>query len=387
MASASSWSLRSTLGLGPKRHHLDPLAGDPLTASGASGSAGSGRTALFGSGSSRSSPATSAGSSSKRAGPAPPAFPRPRLHQGEAVFSVSQYASMERPAPTSAAPNLLYVDLRDTQLTPEDVLHAAFPVVGKAVVGFQFFAAAKTLGLVFSSPEKRNEFVDKPIGSTGLTMYSSLSSPVLLCKLTLQGVPFWDVEAVKTALPKLLAPAGELVFLAPMVTVDGFLSDQWHATIKITEKSPPPPTLIEILGQSVIVDIPGQRRFCRHCEHTLHVKPSCRQGQRQRQRAAALRRDQEAAQAALAAMVPSTTDTTTTTTTTTSTATDPKSHPSDAAWDEDMSDVQVSFKDQFRTATDIVTRAAEGDPLITKDDVLLAQHFLDTANFTGGSGN
>lgn len=295
---------------------------------------------------------------------------------------------MERPAPQSAAPHLLYVDMRSTSLTAEEVLHALFPVTGKAVVGFQFFAAQKSLGLVFSSAETRAPFVDKTIGDTGLFMYPAPSEPVTLRKLTLQGVPFWNPDGVKAELPKLLASCGEVVFLAPMVTVDGFLSDQWHATLKLSSTSVPPPTTLDLFGQAIIIDIPGERRYCRHCEGTTHVKPSCRQGQRLRRRQAELLRDQQAVEAAAAA-----TDGTSTTDSAVDTAADkssprPNPPPTDTsshheAWDEEMQESSHSvYLAKCRDAADILARVSEGQ---TVDPSLVdfARNFLDSAGEAG----
>ena len=232
------------------------------------------------------------GGSAKRSGPAPPAFPRPHLRRGDPLIQDTNYASMERPAPTTPAPNVLYVDMRNSSLSPEEVLEAAFPVLGNHVIGFQLFAAQKTLGLVFTSAESCTLHRNKTIGETGLTLYPAPAKPVNLLKLTLQGVPFWDTAGVVATLPSILKPYGDLVFLAPMVTASGWTSDQWHATIsRAPDNMALPPETIEILGQPVIVDIPAQRRYCRHCESSIHVKPSCRQGARQRQRQQQLAKD------------------------------------------------------------------------------------------------
>ena len=241
------------------------------------------------------------GGSAKRSGPAPPAFPRPQLRRGEPLIQDTNYASMERPAPPTPAPNVLYVDMRNSSLSPEEVLEAAFPVLGKHVIGFQLFAAQKTLGLVFASAESCTLHRNQTIGETGLMMYPAPATPVNLLKLTLQGVPFWDAAGVVAALPSILQPYGELVFLAPMVTASGWTSDQWHATIsRAPDNMALPPETIELLGQQVIVDVPAQRRYCRHCESSIHVKPSCRQGARQRQRQNQLAKDAAAVAAARA---------------------------------------------------------------------------------------
>ena len=200
------------------------------------------------------------GGSVKRSGPAPPAFPRPHLRRGKPVIEHGNYASMERPAPSTPAPNTLYIDMRSSSLSPEEVLEAAFPVLGNQVVGFQLFTAQKTVGLVFASAESRAHYVNKDIGDTGLVMYPAPAHPVNLLKLTLQGVPFWDADGVARELPEVLRPYGELVFLAPMVTASGWASDQWHATIsRAPGNAVLPPETIDLLGQQVIVDVPAKR--------------------------------------------------------------------------------------------------------------------------------
>ena len=116
----------------------------------------------------RSFAAAVGGGSTKRGFSAPPAFPRPQLRRGTTVIEHTNYASMEHPAPDSNAPNLLFVDMRATSLSPEAVLDLAYPVVQDKVVGFQLFAAQKTLGLVFASAEERIRCIGKPLGDSGL---------------------------------------------------------------------------------------------------------------------------------------------------------------------------------------------------------------------------
>ena len=54
------------------------------------------------------------GSSLKRSGLALPAFPRPQLHRGKPLVEHKDYLSMERPAPATPAPNVLYADMRSS---------------------------------------------------------------------------------------------------------------------------------------------------------------------------------------------------------------------------------------------------------------------------------
>ena len=296
-----------------KKPRIDAAPGSggssgPQTAGAAGGSSSAGSSGgPLNAQSRRSFAAAVGGSSAKRGSPAPPAFLRPQLRRGTAVIEHDDYASMERPAPDSAAPHLLYIDMRSTSLSPEAVLDLAYPVVQDQVVGFQLFAAQKTIGLVFASSEARLRAIGKPLGESGLTMYPAPPQKPNLLKLTLQGVPFWSVDSIKQELPKLLEPFGALVFLAPMVTVThGWYSDQWHATIARPEGSTDlPAELLTLAGATVIVDIPGQRRYCRHCEASVHVKSSCRQGQREKSRQNQQARDAAAAQPQLQQQPPS----------------------------------------------------------------------------------
>jgi len=199
---------------------------------------------------------------------------------------------MERPAPATAAPNTLFMDIRQATITPEAILAAAFAVLGKLVLGFQFFAAQKAIGLTFVNAEAATHYRNKTLGEDGPLLYPAPPKPADLIRLTLQGVPYWNKDGILATLPALLAPFGELVFLAPMVTADGWLSDQWHATIVRKEGATDlPPDTIQLCGVPVIVDVPGQRRFCRHCSSSTHYKTTCRQWQRQRSRQAQADRD------------------------------------------------------------------------------------------------
>src|SRR6185295_18353749 len=237
--------------------------------------------------------ANAAGSGSKRPGPSPPATPRPQLVRGKPVLEDSQYASMERPAPTTASPLFLYLDLRKSVLSAEEALNAAADFLKDDVIGFQHFAAQNALALIFSKKEARDPYLNKMIPDTDLMFYDAPTAPCKLMKLMLQGVPVHDIDGLKHALQTQLAEAGKLVFLAPMVR-GNLMSDQWHATISVNPdgSSPLPPEAITVLGSPVVIDIPGERRFCRHCNGTTHVKASCRQGQRIRARQQQQDRDQ-----------------------------------------------------------------------------------------------
>jgi hypothetical protein len=194
---------------------------------------------------------------------------------------------MERPAPLTASPNLLYVDMRATTLTAHEVLAAAFPVVGSAAIGFELFAAQRTLGLVFASSDARDQFVNKPVGDTGLSFHPAPTHRVELRKFTISDVPILAADVITKELQAAFAPFGELVFLAPMLLASiGWRSSMWHATIAVPPEKRdvlPPPTA-SLFGTTIILDVPGTRRYCRHCKDTSHSKSTCRQGQRERAR-------------------------------------------------------------------------------------------------------
>lgn len=221
----------------------------------------------------------------KRGQGATPTFPRPDLVRGDPIFQHNDYLSMERPAPEGANPTMLYVDLRNSDLSPPDALEAAFDVVGTQAIGFDIFPAQKTVGLVFASADTCAGFVGARLGETGLQLYAAPPSRVTLRKLTLSGCPIYDLPTLQTQLTQALTPYGELVFLAPMkMTTTGWLSGTMHATLRLPvdkDVQEPPPTIL-IMGKQVIIDLPGQRRYCRHCESVNHTKSTCRQGQRQR---------------------------------------------------------------------------------------------------------
>jgi hypothetical protein len=227
-------------------------------------------------------------------GPSAPSCPRPALRRGPVLWQSSDYASLERPAPPTAAPNTLYADLRQETMTPEAFLAAAYAFLGNLVIGFQLFAAQKVVALTFASVEAHALHVNVRLGRDGPLLYPAPPNPAELVRLTLQGVPYWHADKLRSAVAGLLDPFGSLVFLAPMVSTDGWMSDQWHATFVrkegVTEL---PPDQIELFGLPVIVDIPGQRRFCRHCASSTHYKNTCRQWQRQRSRQAQAAREQQ----------------------------------------------------------------------------------------------
>jgi hypothetical protein len=227
--------------------------------------------------------AQAAASGLKRTGLSAPANPRPELVRGAPYFEHPQYMSMERPAPPTASDNVLYVDLRSSDLSAAQALDAAQEHYGEAVLGFQFFAGQKCLALVFSSSSARDPHIGKRIGKTDLSTHTAFEKPMKLMKLTLSGVPLLPKDTLLQALRKEFATAGDLVYLAPLM-YGRLISDQWHVTLSVNPEhiGTLPRALFEINNQPVIVDIPGERRWCRHCNGPTHTKASCRQGQRLR---------------------------------------------------------------------------------------------------------
>jgi len=357
----------------------------------------------------------------KRSGPSAPAFPRPSLRRGPVAFQHDDYASMERPAPATAAPNTLFMDIRQATITPEAILAAAFAVLGKLVLGFQFFAAQKAIGLTFVNAEAATHYRNKTLGEDGPLLYPAPPKPADLIRLTLQGVPYWNKDGILATLPALLAPFGELVFLAPMVTADGWLSDQWHATIVRKEGATDlPPDTIQLCGVPVIVDVPGQRRFCRHCSSSTHYKTTCRQWQRQRSRQAQADRDKAHHDAVLQQQLQpahnSTNDTTTTGNNSTSTDSNSRNNSTDttttarkpvlqqqqtteelyteqshqlphgqrSAFEDAMdTDRQPDRESQLRVAQAILANAANHDPA----QVAAANAFVTSALAEAGGAN
>ena len=289
---SGSWSLNMNL-LGGKSKKAK-LTGGLSGGSGASGSSSgdawtSSDTTLQPQPQSATAPKTFTQAARKRAQPAPPAFPRPSLVRGEHLFKHEDYDSLERPAPNTTTPNRLYVDMRKSSLTADLALDAVIDFVGNAAVGFQVFAAQKTLALLFSSADTAAPFCDKAIGDTGLTFHAAPPAPAQLIRLTLQGVPVHDLDALQLAFRTLLPPSGTLLFAAPMVKRKGdisLMSDQWHVTYGLPAGTDPvyPDPIVNIMGLPVIVDVPGERRYCHHCMDVQHTRSNCRQFARERQR-------------------------------------------------------------------------------------------------------
>ena len=328
----------------------------------------------------------------KRAQPTPPTFPRPSLVRGEPLFKHDDYESLERPAPNTTTPNRLYVDMRKSSLTADLALDAVIDLVGNAAVGFQVFAAQKTLALLFSSADTAASFCDKAIGDTGLTFHAAPPAPAQLIRLTLQGVPVHDLDTLKLAFHTLLPPSGTLLFAAPMVKRKGdisLMSDQWHVTYGLPAGTDPvyPDPIVNIMGLPVIVDVPGERRFCRHCMDVQHTRSNCRQFARERQ--CKRQQQQENADPRSAFLdttpppPPSDTTTTAKTTTTTTNRTTPEN------WeDADLNDQEMELEDnpqasakaalarQVLEAESILERARSHPSSVSEDLLTKARRFL-----------
>jgi len=114
------------------------------------------------------------------------------------VFKHVDYESMERPAPKSASPTVLYVDMRQSSLSPDEVLDAAYTEVGKDAVGFQVFSAQKTLALVFSDVAIAKPYLGRPLGDTGLSLYAARLRPLASSSLPSKVFPSTTPLVLKT---------------------------------------------------------------------------------------------------------------------------------------------------------------------------------------------
>jgi hypothetical protein len=109
-----------------------------------------------------------------------------------------------------------------------------------------------------------------------------------------------DPKQVLEQLRKIMQPYGTVVSLVPMLTTLGYWSTTWHLSLQVpSDDAAQPPPIITILDKQVICDIPGKRRFCKHCDGVEHVLASCRQGQRMRRAARQLQQAQSALTASL----------------------------------------------------------------------------------------
>jgi len=208
---------------------------------------------------------------------------------------------MERPAPAVVSPHHLYVDLRQADITVEETLRHVHSMARADVLGFEMFAATKTLALIFPSSELRAKYVNQSIPELDLPLYAAPSAKAIIRKYTLLGVPLHDSDGVTSALRTALKDHGEVVQLVPMVQQGtGYWSTTWHLSLNVpSEDTPQPPPLLDLLGHQVICDIPGQRRFCQHCNGVNHSLATCRQGQWLRQKARQLQQAQAALTASL----------------------------------------------------------------------------------------
>jgi hypothetical protein len=266
----------------------------------ADGSLSAGGPHTLGRAGSASSSSYAAAARSKRQQQAAPTFPRPHLVRGKPVHEEPDYVALERPAPAVVSPNSLYVDLRQVDLTVEEVLEQVYTLAKQDVLGFEMFAATKTLALIFPSAELQQKYVDQQLPDSNLVLYVAPPTQVYIRKFTLLGVPMHDPAQVLAQLHEIMKPFGKVVQLVPMLTRLGYWSTTWHLSLQVMKDDDvyPPPT-IELLGKQVVCDIPGKRRFCKHCNGVEHVLASCRQGQRMRRTARQLQQAQTALDASL----------------------------------------------------------------------------------------
>jgi len=160
----------------------------------------------------------------------------------------------------------------------------AIPFFGAEVVGAEWHAAQHTYAFVFANAESRARHIGDRIPDTNIVLYAQPQEQIFLRKYTLQGCPTHDAVTLTSQLETAFATIGELVLLVPMVYEHSkWRSPTWHATVRVHDESvADPPAQFTVMNTSIICDIPGRRRFCKHCMSTTHVKASCRQGQRLR---------------------------------------------------------------------------------------------------------
>lgn len=264
------------------------------------GSSSPGGSSVSGRSGSASSGSYAAAARPKRQQQAAPTFPRPQLTRGTPVFQQDDYVALERPAPAVVSPHHLYLDLRRVELTVEEILEQVHDLAAQDVLGFEMFAATKTLALIFSSAELKQKYLDKTLPDSDLVLYAAPPAQVFIRKYTLFGVPLHDPTFVLDQLREIMKPFGKVVQLVPMVTRLGYWSTTWHLSLQVMKDDAdhPPPT-ITLLDKQVVCDIPGKRRFCKHCNGVEHVLASCRQGQRMRRTARQLQQAQSALNASL----------------------------------------------------------------------------------------
>jgi hypothetical protein len=210
--------------------------------------------------------------------------------RGAAWFRHPLIESFLRPAPRNGHTNVLWLDLQSLrpatdQVAPADALAAAFEVIGSDAVGVVTAGGMRSIGIVFPSQELRDKYDGKHL-KNGLVLYQALSQsrhqPIR--RLTLQNVPVDDKPRVLEALKKIFATHGELLEVVPLL-IKGtpWISDTFHVTVAMSSLEEVPET-IDLLGFTVLVHIPGERRVCPHCKSVEHTDENCRTARRQRER-------------------------------------------------------------------------------------------------------
>lgn len=274
------------------------------TASGQSSGSGSGSAAAA-AGGTQGKPASyaQAVTNNKRNTLSPLTAPRPTLVRGKPVLQHDQYLSMERPAPPVRSPYHVYADYRASSLPVDEIMEKALPLLQPNLVGCEHFAAQQTLAFILSSQQARDALIGKVIPDTSITLYGAPSEAAILRKYTLQGCPTHDPDQLATLLKSAFQDLGhELVLLVPMMYEKlQCRSTTWHATVRVpNDDVADPPSVFRMMDVDIVCDIPGRRRYCKHCESTVHTKVSCRQGQRLRAKARSLQQAQRNLDASLA---------------------------------------------------------------------------------------
>jgi hypothetical protein len=117
------------------------------------------------------------------------------------------------------------------------------------------------------------------MGDTTVDLIFRVTRNRKLHRLTVSNTDCTDPQETADALVATFAQYGQVVMVAPRYWSKTHMhTGAWHVTI-VAESATPPPVLMDILGQSAYVDIPGVRRICRYCESSVHIKDNCRAGQ------------------------------------------------------------------------------------------------------------
>jgi hypothetical protein len=260
----------------------------------------------------RSYAATAANSSKtppgnrKRQPPTSSGLPAPQKVRARPIYQHAQYASMKRPCPKTASPDVGFFYLNECTPVPsfDDVLEKAFDWIGEKAVGYAPFPAQATLAIVFPTLQELNQFADKHLPDIGLQLYRRPPTKVELRRYTLRNVPVHNLKQLQTDLIEEFKATGEIVDLTPLKAEKvNWYADSVHVTVRLNSPTvvdgkivpvPDPDPIITVMNADIYVDIPGARRVCSYCNNVEHTNPKCRQGQRQKAQEQRKQRQQQA---------------------------------------------------------------------------------------------